>query len=301
MDIRTYISGLDQHPGITVDAAANHVHIHIPPNIIVASPIRIAPCTAVFPEHIKCTIGKGSSVMVTEELRGTSVKNRTWDVEIALEPEAHATYISLQCLGRHAHETSLSYRGVVKSGARMHWHMTSLNQCHTHTNLMSEIVGADAVSDIDWIFYAKGDEQQHLSARNTFVAPRGSGEITLRGVAQDGGYCDCRGMIEIGTRGSGTDTYLTEDVLMLDATAKVDAIPGLEIKTNDVKASHSATVSRVTAEDLFYFASRGIDRTEARRMYVEGFLSGLTERVEDADIRQIVLRALQKKYAESSL
>jgi len=59
---------------------------------------------------------------------------------------------------------------------------------------------------------------------------------------------------------------------MLDPTAKVDAVPALEIKANDVKASHSASVRRVTPLDLFSFAARGIEGKMARTMYVEGFL-----------------------------
>ena len=83
---------------------------------------------------------------------------------------------------------------------------------------------------------------------------------------------------------------------MLDRTAKVDAIPGLEIKTNDVKASHSATVSRVTEEDLFYFGSRGIAEREARRMFVEGFLGELVAKIGDSASRKAILEALEGKY-----
>jgi Fe-S cluster assembly scaffold protein SufB len=103
-------------------------------------------------------------------------------------------------------------------------------------------------------------------------------------------------MIEISPGGGGTDTYLTEDVLMLDRTAKVDAIPGLEIKTNDVKASHSATVTRVTPEDLFYFSARGIPEHEARAMYIQGFLSDLAQKIGDERSRLLVLREVERKY-----
>ena len=152
-----------------------------------------------------------------------------------------------------------------------------------------------AVSDVDWIFYAKGDDKHTLSARNVFEAQEGGGEITMKGVAEGKAHVRCDGLIDIGLQGGGTDTYLTEDVLMLDDTAKVDAVPGLEIKTNDVKASHSATVSKVTPEDLFYFASRGIDQTEARHMYVQGFLGDLTEKIVDVEIREEVLAGIEKK------
>ncbi len=118
----------------------------------------------------------------------------------------------------------------------------------------------------------------------------------MKGVAQEKGHTVCNGMIEIGERGGGTNPYLTQDDLMLDRSAKVDAIPGLEIKTNDVKASHSATVSRVTEEDLFYFGARGIDESEARKMYVLGFLSELTQRVADLRLRKRILESIEQKY-----
>ena len=118
----------------------------------------------------------------------------------------------------------------------------------------------------------------------------------MKGVAEEKGHVQCDGMIEIGNGGTGTDTYLTQDVLMLDKTAKVDAIPGLEIKTNDVRASHSATVSRVTDENLFYFAARGIIEKEARRMFVEGFLGEMVERIGDRAVREETLASVKGKY-----
>ena len=152
------------------------------------------------------------------------------------------------------------------------------------------------MSDIDWIFYARNQDHQTISAENIFGAPAGGGQITMKGVAEESAHVACNGMINIGKEGTGTDTYLTEDVLMLDKSAKVDAVPGLEIKTNDVSASHSATVSKVTPEDLFYFASRGIDQTEARAMYVQGFLSDLTQNILHENLRDAVNASISAKF-----
>ncbi len=149
---------------------------------------------------------------------------------------------------------------------------------------------------MDWTFYAKGNEKQMLTVRNIFDGRDGSGEILMRGVAEEKGHCVAKGMIEIGLKGGGTNTYLTQEVLMLDPSAKVDAVPGLEIKTNDVKASHSATVTRLTPEDLFYFASRGISKKEARAMYVTGFLGAITERITDEKARGEIARLIERKY-----
>ena len=83
---------------------------------------------------------------------------------------------------------------------------------------------------------------------------------------------------------------------MLDPTSKVDAIPALEIKTNDVKASHSATIARVTEEDLFYFGARGIAPAEARRMFVLGFLGDITQRITSDEEREAIIAVIEAKY-----
>ena len=118
----------------------------------------------------------------------------------------------------------------------------------------------------------------------------------MKGIAQDKAHAAAHGIIMIGPQGNGTDTYLTQSVLMLDATAKVDAVPALEIKTNDVKASHSASVARVSPEDLFYFASRGIPAKEARQMFVEGFLGEVVQRFPDETAEKTIMNALRDAY-----
>lgn len=191
-------------------------------------------------------------------------------------------------------DVSIVQTADVGERGMIHWHNVTLGAGEIRQSLVSRLVGAGARSVIDWVFHARGTERQRLSARNVFLERNGEGEITMKGVAEEQAHVACDGMIEIGLQGGGTDTFLAQDVLMLDPTARVDAVPGLEIKTNDVKASHSATVSRVSAEDLFYFASRGIDEREARRMYVRGFLGEIAERVPE-QAREMLREAMGVK------
>ena len=190
----------------------------------------------------------------------------------------------------------ITERSTLGREARMTWRNVTLGEGKVTQDLRSEINGANVESSIDWIFFAHEDDHYDLSVRNVFLGSRGRGEIMMKGVAEGHAHVSARGMIEIGPKGSGTDTYLTQDVLMLDRTAKVDAIPGLEIKTNDVKSSHSATVRHVSPDDLFYFGSRGIPEAEARRVYIEGFLKDLTKKIADAGVRERVLLELERKF-----
>jgi Fe-S cluster assembly protein SufD len=206
----------------------------------------------------------------------------SWDVTIMTAAE-----------GEHL---NIVQKHRIGAGAALKLHIITLHPDITH-DIRSHVTGTGTESSIDWMFYAKGSERQMLHVRNIFDGREGTGEILMRGIAEQQAHTECKGLIEIGLGGGGTNTYLTQEVLMLDATSKVDAVPALEIKTNDVKASHSATVARVTEEDLFYFGARGIDPHEARRMFVLGFLGDITDRIPDESMQAEIVAAIEKKYA----
>ncbi|MBT3835017.1 SufD family Fe-S cluster assembly protein, partial [Candidatus Peribacteria bacterium] len=122
------------------------------------------------------------------------------------------------------------------------------------------------------IFHAKDSSKYNFYAKNIFDSKNCSGNIKVRGVSEDSSYAKFDGMIEVTEKGSGTQAYLSLDSFMLDPTAKIDAVPALEIRNDNVRASHSASVTNINKEDLFYFASRGVDEEEAKKNIVEGFL-----------------------------
>jgi Fe-S cluster assembly scaffold protein SufB len=208
---------------------------------------------------------------------------------VQLEQGARAIVVCL-CIA-DGEKIALKQTAAVAAGAHLHWINITVGD-GIEQSLTATCTGDSAVSAVDWVFRAGNSDRQKLSVRNVFASSHGGGEITMKGVAEDSAHIGASGMIEIGLHGGGTHTYLTQNVLMLDPTAKVDAIPGLEIKTNDVKASHSATVSRVTSEDLFYFAARGIEETIARQMYIEGFLVEVVDKIEDSALQEEMKQVL---------
>jgi len=178
--------------------------------------------------------------------------------------------------------------GRVAAGGVLRWRPITIGGSVRH-EIRSTCTGENARSEASWIVVAREGDYPQVIIRNAFDARNGAGEVAMRAVALAKGQALLDGRIEIGLGGGGTQTYLTQEALMLDSSAKIDAIPGLEIKTNDVKASHSATVSRVNPDDLFYAGSRGIPPDAARKMLVEGFLGKLLESIDDADIRDVLL------------
>lgn len=173
---------------------------------------------------------------------------------------------------------TIAQRICVAKGARLHVLNITRGPC-TH-DAVSEVTGADAESRIDWAVHGRGTMECRLSARNIFRNKNGTGDLCIRGVAEERAKILCDGSVEIGPKASGTHAHLVEQILLLDPTARASAVPSLDVKTHDVLAGHSASVSRIHPEDLFYFSSRGIAARSARSLIIRGFLGDLLSGVE---------------------
>ena len=95
----------------------------------------------------------------------------------------------------------------------------------------------------------------------------------LRGVVADSAFLSFWGKIKIDPNCPGANSFLTERILLLSPEARAEAVPELEILTDDVKCSHAASISSIPEEQLFYLMSRGVSRKEAEKLLVTGFLA----------------------------
>ncbi|BAE81724.1 ABC transporter integral membrane protein [Chlamydia felis Fe/C-56] len=100
---------------------------------------------------------------------------------------------------------------------------------------------------------------------------------TIKSILYSGHFL-FEGSIHVTSRGVFTDAYQKHDTLLLSDQARVTTFPRLEILTDDVKASHGATVGPLDPQQIFYMQSRGMTREEAQKKLVQGFLSmGLSQ------------------------
>ena len=72
-------------------------------------------------------------------------------------------------------------------------------------------------------------------------------------------------------------------------------MPKLEIGANDVRCTHGATMGQVDQDQLFYLSSRGLERSEAERLIVEGFLDEIIQRIPLEEVRDRLHAAIQQK------
>lgn len=117
----------------------------------------------------------------------------------------------------------------------------------------------------------------------------------VRGVLRNNTESKYIGSIIIEENASLTESFLDDAVLVLGNSTKNQSDPILEIKNNDVKASHGSTTGRINDEEVFYLMARGLSKNESENLIVEGFFEKLLNQIENEEVRNSFSEKLKEK------
>ena len=76
---------------------------------------------------------------------------------------------------------------------------------------------------------------------------------------------------------------------------KRDGVHGNTDKCDDVRCTHGATAGQIPDEYIFYLMARGIDRGNAERMIVQGFLEEVIDRIPVEGVRSKLETEIARK------
>ncbi len=215
--------------------------------------------------------------------------------EVYLGEDAEVNFASLQNFEGDVHST-LNRRCVGQKDSRMNWTVGHIGGGTTRSRVESVMDGpGSAAEDVEIVF---GSESQRVDAVTdlTHRSTHTTGHVLARGVLRDTSRTIFKGMIRIEEGAKNSNSYLAEHAMILSKKARADAIPGLEIKTNEVKATHSGSVSQVDEEQIFYLMSRGLTQSEAQRLIIIGFLHPAVQRIPLRTVRAAIQYLIEEKW-----
>lgn len=123
-------------------------------------------------------------------------------------------------------------------------------------------------------------------------APNTQIKAKVRAGLTDNALCHIEGNWKIEKNAKHANAYFSHHTLLLSQEAKAKTSPNLEIKTDDIKAGHSASVGKIDEEALFYLLSRGLNEIQARALLVQGFFESEIMNIEDKKTADIVREAV---------
>ncbi|MBO6285056.1 MAG: SufD family Fe-S cluster assembly protein [Bacilli bacterium] len=139
-------------------------------------------------------------------------------------------------------------------------------------NLRVELLGEGAKATWHYAGISNGDAQKVVDTSASHLARNTSADIAQYGITMDQSRLTFIGTSHIHQGMKGSATSQKEKIIVFDKGAVGKCSPILKIDENDVSASHSAIVGKLSDEHLFYMLSRGIELDTAKRLLTLGYL-----------------------------
>jgi len=276
---------------LALEAAAfqSGVFVYIPKNVALEDPIRLITSLAVDGTSLISrnivVADTGSKATVVQELYASGSSGRQ-DVqqgyfelmETHVNPNAHLEMVTLQAMGADTVNVS-NRKAFVERDAKMSWYIGMFGSLLSRYKTDSIMKGAGASAEDVEIIFGVGNQSFDVMSNLIHHGQYSRGRVLVKSVLKDTSKSLFKGMIKIGKDGKGTESYLAGHAILLDKGSKSDSIPGLEIETNEVKATHSASVAQIDENQIYYLSTRGLTREGAKREIVSGFLEPLSRKM----------------------
>ena len=192
-------------------------------------------------------------------------------VEIIVRPGGRCRYTTIQNWSTNVYNL-VTKRAVAHAGATMEWIDGNLGSKVTMKYPAVWLTGEHAKGETLSIAFAGPGQHQDAGSKMVHAAPNTSSTIVSKSVARGGGRSSYRGLVQIQPGAHGAKSTVKCDALLVDDDSRSDTYPYVDVREDDVSMGHEATVSKVSADQLFYLMSRGLSEDESMAMIVRGFV-----------------------------
>lgn len=151
----------------------------------------------------------------------------------------------------------------------------------------------------EWFIFVlgRGDNVFPMDVRIVHKGAKTKSRIIGRCVLMDSSRISFIVAAIVQKQAKGADTHLAFRTLLFSPHTHVHTVPSLEIATDDVSASHAASVDRLSDEALFYCASRGLEVSDAAQLLVHAFFSADEHELGDSATAEFVIKKLERIWS----
>lgn len=294
----------DKFSALAAGYAQNGFVLVIPPNSVVEDTLEatifIAQDGSIQNSQVLVVVGENASAtlhLTYTDAGGQTAALHSGTVEVYLEDNAHFHLVEQQQLGRESWYFSHE-KASVGNDAVLDWVYFAFGTKLTKSFIDLSLSGKGSEARVDGLTITNSGQHIDLDTQQDHLAPNTFSNLNFKAALMGDSNNVWQGMIYVDPAAVQTDGYQTSHSLILDKRAHAEAIPGLEIKTDDVRCSHGATISQIDDEIVFYLKSRGVDEATARKLIVNGFFEEILDKINDDKMREEIRTTIQKKLAE---
>ncbi len=125
------------------------------------------------------------------------------------------------------------------------------------------------------IALANNGQHQDTGAKMVHAAEETTSNIIAKSVSIGTGRSSYRGLVRMPKHLRHCRNNTECDALLINSDSQTDTYPAISVQGDDNSVQHEATVSKVSAEQIFYMQQRGLNEAEAMSLCVNGFVNDL--------------------------
>ncbi|WML54633.1 Fe-S cluster assembly protein SufD [Neobacillus sp. PS3-12] len=293
---------MDEHRLAAIHAALINggAFLYVPKNVEISEPIQAVYVlddekAALF-NHVIVVAEDNSSVTYVESYISTVESNSVVNIitEVFAGQNARVQYGAVDTLAKGI-TTYVNRRGTAARDARIEWALGLMNNGNTISENTTNLVGDGSFGDTKSVVVGRGEQTQNFTTRVIHHGKRTEGFILQHGVMKDSATAIFNGIGKIEHGASKSNAEQESRVLILSDKARGDANPMLLIDEDDVMAGHAASVGRVDPVQLYYLMSRGINKHEAERLIIHGFLAPVVNQLPIEPVKKQLTEVIERK------
>lgn len=178
-----------------------------------------------------------------------------------------------------------STRIQLETDARFNLNTVTLGGQVSRHSVNTLLKGENAEVNLNGLDQLNEQTQVYHHTVTEHWVPKSLSNQFYKGILDQESQSEFNGMVFVAQGANGTDARQLNKNLLLSDQARVFTRPQLQINADDVKCAHGATIGQLDKEQLFYLASRGLNRELARGLLTYGFAEEIIQRISNPAVR----------------
>ncbi len=195
-------------------------------------------------------------------------------VELVALKGAKIQYITVQNWSNNVFNL-VTKRGLAMEDAEVKWIDCNIGSRLTMKYPGVIMKGRRARGEVISIALAGEGQHQDTGAKMIHAADDTTSNIVSKSISVGTGRATYRGLVHVPKHLKGCKNNTECDALLINHNSRTDTYPAITVRGTGNACQHEASVSQVSAEQIFYMQQRGLTEGQAMSLSVNGFVNDL--------------------------
>ena len=195
-------------------------------------------------------------------------------VELVALKGAKIQYITVQNWSSNVFNL-VTKRGLAHEDAEIKWIDCNIGSRLTMKYPGVVLKGRKSRGEVISIALANDGQHQDTGAKMVHGADETTSTVVSKSISVGQGRATYRGVVHIPRHLRGCKNNTECDALLINTNSRTDTYPAITVRGDRHAVQHEASVSKVSAEQIFYMQQRGLTEGQAMSLSVNGFINDL--------------------------